>query len=568
MKAILISLALFVFANAVMAQEDGTLQEQTIVIFNDFTPILKDASRIQSTPTILDTIKVEPKFEYSVMPTMYKTSFTPSKIPAATIKGETLKPLNTGMVKVGFGNYTSPFFEGFVNSKRQKNYVIGLNAKHQSSFGKIKNSLDQKIYSGYDDSRVEAYGKKIMAKSVLSGNVYFSSNGRNYYGYNPAVYGDVSTIDWTVFDYADKKDEIEKQRFNRAGANFRFESENNALKHHMDYLFNVNYQYFFAKSKDQQHKVDFVANLGGAVKKVGYGIDINMIYNYNKFANSDILHELTLNTTPNFRFTSDKWKIRAGVNACGELLLDTVKYHFYPDAFVQLNISNTILPYISYNGHLDNNNMEFVSRINPYVMSISNYKSTSYQHDANVGIKFNISKKIFLHLNVNYQHIDDMVFFVNDTVTTLKNHFDMEYTDVDRIGPYAELSLKNLVQGLEITLKGRYYYYLRLANGERPWQMPDIDISLRAAYKLTKNISFGLETYFLNSCYAKEYDAAGFHENKMRAVVDVDLFGEYQFGEKFSVFLYLNNIACQRYYIWNNYRAQGFNALAGLRYVF
>lgn len=577
MKYLTLLIAFAVAAGSLMAQEDNnTLEEQTVVIYNEYSPVLKDASRIQSLPVIADTIKVEPKFEYSVMPTMYRTSFTPSKIPAATVKGEALKPLNTGLVKIGYGNYISPFAELYVNSKRQKNYSIGIAAQHHSSFGKIKNRLNQKIYSGYDDSNIEAFGKKIFAKSVLSGKVYFSSNGICYYGYDPKVYGNTDTINWDTFDYVNTRDEVEKQRFNRVGANMTFESQQTGRKH-WNYKFGAGYQYFFTKTKDWQHKVDVVANIGRSVKNISYGVDINYLFNANKISwVNNTINDMFINPEPYFRFENEKWNVKAGANlvySAGS----TNKFYIYPDVYAQLNISNTLLPYISYGGHLENNNLEYLSTINPFVISFP-YVNTSYQHEVNLGLKANISKKVYLHVNANYSHIDKMVFFVNDTLEPLHNKFRMEYMDVDRIGAYAELSMRELAPGLDIMLKAHYYYYIKLGDptvlnspkiaDAHPWQMPDLNVSLRAAYRLTNKISFGLEGYFLNRCYAKEFVAGVQYAKKMKAVVDVNLFGEYKFDDNFSAFLYLNNIACQRYYIWNNYRAQGFNALVGLTYMF
>lgn len=577
MKYLTLLIAFAVAAGSLMAQEDNnTLEEQTVVIYNEYSPVLKDASRIQSLPVIADTIKVEPKFEYSVMPTMYRTTFTPSKIPAATVKGEALKPLNTGFVKLGYGNYISPFAELYINSKRQKNYSVGIMAHHHSSFGKIKNRLNQKIYSGYDDSNFEAFGKKIFAKSVLSGKVYFSSNGICYYGYDPKVYGNTDTINWDTFDYVDTRDEVEKQRFNRVGANMTFESQQTGRKH-WNYKFGAGYQYFFTKTKDWQHKVDVVANIGRSVKNISYGVDINYLFNANKISwVNNTINDMFINPEPYFRFENEKWNVKAGANlvySAGS----TNKFYIYPDVYAQLNISNTLLPYISYGGHLENNNLEYLSTINPFVISFP-YVNTSYQHEVNLGLKANISKKVYLHVNANYSHIDKMVFFVNDTLEPLHNKFRMEYMDVDRIGAYAELSMRELAPGLDIMLKAHYYYYIKLGDptvlnspkiaDAHPWQMPDLNVSLRAAYRLTNKISFGLEGYFLNRCYAKEFVAGVQYAKKMKAVVDVNLFGEYKFDDNFSAFLYLNNIACQRYYIWNNYRAQGFNALVGLTYVF
>ncbi len=577
MKYLTLLIAFAVAAGSLMAQEDNnTLEEQTVVIYNEYSPVLKDASRIQSLPVIADTIKVEPKFEYSVMPTMYRTTFTPSKIPAATVKGEALKPLNTGFVKLGYGNYISPFAELYINSKRQKNYSVGIMAHHHSSFGKIKNYLNQKIYSGYDDSHIEAFGKKIFARSVLSGKVYFSSNGICYYGYDPKVYGNTDTINWDTFDYVNTRDEVEKQRFNRVGANMAIESQQTGRKH-WNYKFGAGYQYFFTKTKDWQHKVDVVANIGRSVKNASYGLDIDYLFNANKiswftYTNNDMF----INPEPYFRFENEKWNLKAGANLVYSVC-STNKCYIYPDVYAQLNISNTVLPYISYGGHLENTNLEYLSTINPFVISFPSV-NTSYQHEANLGIKAIISKKIYLHLNANYSHIDKMGFFVNDTLEPLHNKFRMEYMDVDRIGAYAELSMRELAPGLDIMLKAHYYYYIKLGAPNilnspkiadaRPWQMPDLDVSLRASYRLTNKISFGLEGYFLNRCYAKEYVEGVMFAKKMKAVVDVNLFGEYKFDDNFSAFLYLNNIACQRYYIWNNYRAQGFNAMVGLTYMF
>lgn len=574
MKYLTLLIAFVVLGCSLMAQEDNTLEEQTVVIYNDYSPVLKDASRIQSLPVISDTVKTEPKFEYSVMPTMYRTSFTPQKISAATVKGEALKPLNTGFVKVGYGNYISPFAELYINSKRQKNYSLGIAAHHHSSFGKIKNYLDQKIYSGYDDSRIEAFGKKLFAKSVLSGKVYFSSNGINYYGYDPKVYGNTDTINWDTFDYVDTRDEVEKQRFNRVGANMVFESQQTGKKH-WNYKLGLGYQYFFTKTKDDQHKIDVIANIGRSVKNISYGVDINYLLNVNKIAwVNNTNNDMFINPEPYFRFENEKWNVKAGANLVYSAGCNK-KFYIYPDIYAQLNISNTLLPYISYGGHLENNNLECLSTINPFVISFP-YVNTSYQHEANLGVKANISSKIYLHINANYSHIDYMAFFVNDTIVPLHNKFRMEYMDVDRVGAYAELSLRDLAPGLDIMLKAHYYYYIKLADvnthnkidGERPWQMPDLDVSLRASYRLTNKISFGIEGYFLNRCFAKEYVEGVMFAKKMKAVIDVNLFGEYKFDDNFSAFLYLNNIACQRYYIWNNYRAQGFNAMVGLTYLF
>lgn len=372
-----------------------------------------------------------------------------------------------------------------------------------------------------------------------------------------------------------------------------FESQQTGRKH-WNYKFGLGYQYFFTKTKDWQHKVDAIVNFGRSVKNIDYGLDIDYLFNANKMAaypNSSgyvgvisgpiprisSKSDMYLGAKPYFRFENEKWNIRAGAHAIFDFITgNNPEIYLFPDVYAQLNVSNTILPYVSYGGHLETNNLEFISTVNPFINSYGLYLNTKYQHEVDLGVKAIISKKVYLHINANYSHINNMAFFVNDTTVPLHNKFKMEYMDVDRVGAYAELSMRDLTPGLDIMLKAHYYYYIKLADvnthnkiaDARPWQMPDLDVSLRASYRLTNKISFGIEGYFLNKCYAKEYVEGVMFAKKMKAVVDVNLFGEYKFDDNFSAFLYLNNIACQRYYIWNNYRAQGFNAMVGLTYLF
>ena len=75
MKAKYLIIAIFaLLSTAVFAQEenDGGLGEQTLIIYNEYTPVLKDANRIQFLPVIVDTIKINPDFGYNVQPTLYR----------------------------------------------------------------------------------------------------------------------------------------------------------------------------------------------------------------------------------------------------------------------------------------------------------------------------------------------------------------------------------------------------------------------------------------------------------------------------------------------------------------
>src|SRR5688572_24095465 len=55
------------------------------------------------------------------------------KMRVLTIQDEKLKKFYGNYVKAGFGNYLTPYLEGFFNNKRNDRYAIGAHVKHLSS---------------------------------------------------------------------------------------------------------------------------------------------------------------------------------------------------------------------------------------------------------------------------------------------------------------------------------------------------------------------------------------------------------------------------------------------------
>ncbi len=567
MKAKYLIIAIFAaLSTAVFAQEnpDGGLDEQTLIIYSEYTPVLKDANRIQFLPVIVDTIKVNPEFIYNVQPTLFKTRFTPTPITAASLKGEPLKPLDNGLIKIGVGNYLSPNIEVYYNNRREKNYSVGAFATHHSSHGTIKNVADQKIYGGFNNSVVDVFGKRFMGSSTLTGDIKFSTNQSHFYGYNPYLDVDSAIIK------PRQKSEMEMARYNRLRAEVGLVS-NNSSKNRVDYDATLAYQLFFTNLKDKQNQINLKADVSKLVKVNRYGMDLGFLFNNNTI-DTLVYNEVFLDLNPYFRHYTKSWQIQIGANTTGELGGDSVIYHFYPNIYFQHNVSNTIIPYAGFKGYIQNNNLVFASTVNPFVNRFNNYEVTNYAQVIDIGLKGNISKNIYFHINGNYSKIDNMAFYVNDTSLDLDNKFVLEYTNVERFAGYGEFALRNIGK-FSFSLKGHYYYYSYIRNwdnfGEKPWHMPNVDVSLKTNYQFNDRLNFGIDVDFIGNRYAKEYDNAGsIVEKELKPIIDVNLFGEYRFASNFYAFLNLNNVTGQKQYVWNNYMSQGFNAMGGIKYLF
>ena len=560
LKYSLIISFLFMFNFGFAQNEDGNLGEQTLIIYNEYTPVLKDANRLQFLPQIVDTIKVNPDFEYNVNPTIFKTSFEPTQINAASVKGEPLKRLSNGMVKLGIGNYLSPFVEVYYNSKRQRHYSVGAFVNHHSAHGSMKNTADQKIYGGFNNSLVKVYGKKFYRNTTLTGDLNFSSNQVFFYGYNPSI-----IVDAGVVKPRDKA-EMDMQRYNRLKANVGFVS-NNSSSRKLDYNTLLSYQYFFAFTNDYQHKIDYKLDVSKLMKNNRFGMSARLVFNTNNL-NSIQSNETFLDLDPYFKHYTDDWQIKLGVATTGEFGGVKTVYHVYPDVHIQHNISDAIIPYAGFKGYIQNNNFEFVNTVNPFISTNSKYQVTNFAQVVDIGVKGNISKNLYFHVNGNYSKIDNMGFFVNDTSLDLNNKFILEYTNVERFSGYGEFALRNMGK-FSFTLKGHYYYYAYIKNREKAWHLPSVDVSLKTNYQFDDKLNFGIDLGFVGARYAKEYDVAGdIVETKLNPIIDVNIFAEYSVASNFSTFVHLNNVTGQKQYYWNNYMSQGFNVMLGLKYLF
>lgn len=590
-------IALFsILSNAIYAQDDkrnnNNLSDQVIIIYTDYTPLLKDANRIQTLPIINDTVRIKPKFDYKILPKLYPTSFTPSTINAANVKKETLKPLDIGMIKIGVGNYLTPHLEAYINSRRQKDYSLGVKVLHHSSSGKIKNILGNKIYSGFMDNNISCYGKKILQNSSITGDIDFKHNQINYYGYNPVLIGNIRSTDLLpgdmIFNFPREKSEMETQNYIRFKTKAGIKSINLAKKR-TDYELNLFYQYFQATNSIKQNKINVEAKLAQIINK--HNISLNAVLENNSNQMSSFKqNQLLIKLNPYYKLNSHNWQIKLGAIASFEIKNKQTKYRFYPDVLIQHNISNTIIPYFSFKGYTEVNDFEHISTINPYIINnayivdysgnvqntaqdtlYNTFKNTAHSQIIDLGIKGNINKNISFVINANYSKINNMYFFVNDFRYFLANKFTIQYTNIERFCASTELNIKE-ISNLNINLKAKYYYYSYIQNREKPWHLPTLDISMNADYLLLDKITIGMNVNFMNKRYAKNNSTLTAIANQefftLKPIIDISLYGDYKIAYNFHAFVNLNNILAQKYYLWNDYMSQGFNVLVGVKYIF
>ena len=534
-----------------------TLKSDVIVV-RAYDPTVSDANKIDITPNIQDSTKVDVKFNYYVDAEKADAEFEVMPIKAAKILPEPLKKLYHSNLSAGFGNYYTPYVEYSYSSLRSKKNSYSVHLKHLSSAGKLKlEDYDEKVFAGYSNNLAEINTKHFVSRnSTVTTGAFFNRDVYHNYGFL------VDSLPENTDSLPDK-DEY-KQRYWSAGANIRYMS-NNVDSNHFNFNTGIAYNYLENLQNANQHTIEFDGNFNKFHKKEMLGADIFVgTYLFDQDTNNNM--RVNIGIKPFIKVGNKKWLIKAGLDVISDVYDEDVNYHFYPNVFFKYNIVETFLtPYIGIFGRNDVNHYSKIIKENPYITNNLAVQNTNNLFIGKAGFKGKLSKSLSYNLGIDYSIIDGMYFFVNDTAVKYDNTFTVEYDNVELTTYTAEVYWAK-TEKLNFVLKGEYFQY-KMDSLLKPWHKPEYEITLSTRYNLRDKFLVNFDVFAISQRYAKNmYNAET--PIKLDGTVDINLGIEYRYNKLISAFVKLNNIAAVKYYKFNQYPTQRFNAMVGLSYSF
>jgi hypothetical protein len=192
------------------------------------------------------------------------------------------------------------------------------------------------------------------------------------------------------------------------------------------------------------------------------------------------------------------------------------------------------------------------------------------------GVKGRITDAVSYKIKGSYSIIDDQYFFVNDTSQVLKNQFSVVYSDITLLNLHAEITLRPS-DSWKVFLKGNYYSYTlstmttadgisrNLRDDDHPWNKPTFDLSLQARYNMSEKIIVNLGIFTIGKRFYEDFDPD--LEETLPLTVDANLGVEYRYSNLLSFWARFNNLAAQRYFLYNQYQSYRFRAMVGFSYA-
>ncbi|MCQ2188935.1 MAG: hypothetical protein MJZ00_03330 [Paludibacteraceae bacterium] len=593
MKRIVFNIALLSAFSTVIAQNAAdttnvasatdTTIKRNIEVVREYTPVIKEAGKINTMPELKDVNTKKIEIDYKVWTSTFKpkTDIIPS-LDYALASQEHNEYSREGFLRLGGGNYKSFLGELYTPIYRSELSLLDFYLKHNSSFGDI--TLKKDNYSAisndvlskglYNDNKARISFLRSIKIREISSYGEFGYNRFNNYGLN----NDLIKFSEANKDKEEPKYENDNQKNSHltAAFNFRFRSKDYISQWKYDLQTNWRLLKTYYDVAENTIYTDLAASYRMPESILSLKLQMYNVFMstpkdsipYN-FKNADNFNNFTvIKFNPYYTFVNEIGRLNLGLKASFGINQGR-KIAFSPDITGQVRVIDNIwYVYAGVTGDYKVNTLRSLENI--YISPDARPEDTYIPLDIFLGTKLNIAKSVNADIHVGYKIINNQYFFVNKKDSTgMKNTFDVVYDkNIGQFNCGAAVNY-NFREKVDFSFKIGYNKW-SLEKQEEAWLMPSAQIGLGISYIPTDylrfNINYDLEAG-RKALLGKDKDKNAIVAD-LENVNDISLGANYKLMSFLDVFVRFNNILNKRSEVWYGYPSQGFNFLLGLTLTF
>lgn len=524
-------------------RDAGDLEDVEIEIVREREITLPPATRNfeKIPPRPAETAR--PTFNYDFRPFSFQASQINPAIRPLKLKQENPSNVFGGYLSAGYGNYASPYLEGFVNTRRDRNKLIGAHLFHRSSG---KGPVDGKN-SGSGASGASLYGKVFSDFISISAEAGYENKFTHFYGYPPGTAAEKKDIRqaFNVFSLKGDLSNTKNSAFAyRLGAAFSHLADHyEARETQADFDFSSSYEL------DEQSKIAVAAD-------------------YALINRKDSLIEASprslFSVNPRYEFYPiEDLKLSAGIVAAFENdSIDNKDVHAYPDLRASYPLTPSVEITAALTGGIEKVSLQSLSNENMWLGANVPVFHTNKLLDLQAALHTRIGNKIAVNGGFSLATLKNLYFFRN--MEEDPSRFTVEYDDVtNRTNFFASLAFSQ-AKAFKFMIRGDVYSYS--TDIEEAWHRPTYKVTGETAVNVSDK--FLLEVNLISQGGMKAFDPVADARVELDPAFDLNARTEYLFSEKVSLFAQFNNITSTEYPLFLNYPVRGFQVLAGFTWSF
>lgn len=583
MKKYILALILLISTLIAFGQKEPIKKKDSIIevinVVTSYTPSISDAFKVKKNPKIIISGNTKKKkLNYTIFSAPVASTFVPKSGVVKGIDVGKKERLFDNYLALGYGNYSTPFIELFLNQNRKFENDYGVYLKYISTENGIENTP---LNTGVSNLNIGGYFMKEEQSFnwKIGGNIH--QQKYNWYGL-PNINFDTSTLDAIVeqqtYGYYELNGEIIfedsyfsniKTSVNLFEDSFGSKEIGFSLMPHLKLPLTRIYRNL--KDLELQTSIHY---LQGEFEQ-NYANDSNRSYAF-----------LNLGIHPVLRLDWKKLNIKLGtkIYLSSDIENSLTDILAYPDIEISHPLNSGLLNiYTGASGDLHMNSFQSLSTLNPFVSPTLFLTQTNEQYNLFGGINGTLSSNISFNLKANYKKDEDHALFIRNNSKSngefsnsialqgyeYGNSFGVFYDDISTFSIFAELEIaasKKIQLGGNLQMNSYTTTFQQIA-----WNLPKIEGAIFGKYQnnnwyANANMFFVGERLDVN--YNDTFPSTISNIQSLKGFADINLNGGYHFNDFLSAFITLNNVLGTDYERYANYNVIGFQALAGVTYKF
>jgi hypothetical protein len=484
-----------------------------------------------------------PTVNYDFQPFSFQASQINPLLRPLKLKQENPSNVFGGYLSAGYGNYASPYLEGFINSRRDRNKLIGAHVYHRSSG---KGPVDEKN-SASGTSGASLYGKLFSDFISLSAEAGFENRFTHFYGYPTGT-------------------AVEKGDIRQAYNTFSLKGElSNTKNSAFAYRLGAAFSHLADHYEARETEADFTFRSSYELNdESGIALDAAFVLINRQDSLLDASPRSLFSVNPRYEFYPvENLKLSAGIVAAFENdSIDSKSVHAYPDLRASYPLTPSVDITASLSGGIEKVSLHSLSGENMWLGANIPIFHTNRLLDLQAALHTKIGNKVSVNGGFSLATLKNLYFFRNMEEDPSK--FTVEYDDATtRTNFFASLGFAQS-KGFKFLLRGDVYSYA--TDIDEAWHRPTFKVTGETSVNVSDK--FLLDINLISQGGMKAFDPVADAVVELDAAFDLNARAEYLFSETISIFAQFNNITSTQYPLFLNYPVRGFQALGGFTWSF
>lgn len=548
---LLVSLATNVFAQnkkkksaapkTATAKADTVLPTRTVIVTSAFQPSLKPTSKINFSAASPSPDTTRPVLQYSVPAQNLMFSYqSPALKPLAQNIDTGIHWENTGFLKAGYGNFTTPLLQAGVSLGDGVKSVVNLRGYYTSSKSATRE------FQKFSKTGLEAIGifNTPSNKNEWSGKIFYNNNTQYQYGFQP------DTLKFT-------KDDL-RQSFTTLGGAV-------ALRNKVENAAGVSYNPGMSLSLFQDNRganeSNFIikAPINKSFGKI-FAFDIGLTADITSYkSDTSAIDNNLYYLTPAVQFKTPNFKVTAGIIPSWDNNIFAMLPNFSAEAKVS---EEKFILQAGWIGYFNKTSYQYLASVNPWLQQPKFLLNTRMK-ELYAGFKGSAGSHVTYDAKVSYIQFNNQPLFVNDTITG-KSFELVNESQMKAIRIHGELGY-TVQEKFSFLAGATFNQYSALQDNIKAWGLLPIEINASMRWQVMKDFTVKSDLFFWDGAQYRFKDKTS---GKMDPAIDLNAGVEFKLMPKLNAWVQVNNLLNNKYERWNQYDVLGFNVMAGVTWSF